>query len=106
MTLNEAQADVCRQIAHSKLKGLSPEHALSHAVTGLTEEAGEVAGLLKREIFKQNIQPQDRWLEELGDVFWYLCAAASEKGLTLEDIFKANRAKLKIRYGDWENESN
>lgn len=102
MELNHAQADVATQVLNSKLARLSPEKALSHAVCGLTEEAGEVAGLLKREAFKQQPQPIERWTEELGDVLWYLCEVANQKGLTLEHIFKANREKLKIRYGDWE----
>lgn len=102
MELNHVQADVATQVLNSRLSRLSPEKALSHAVCGLTEEAGEVAGLLKREAFKQQPQPIERWIEELGDVLWYLCEVANQKDLTLEAIFKANREKLKIRYGDWE----
>lgn len=102
LTANEMQQDIATQVKASSLSKLSFEDALSHAVCGLTEEAGEVAGLLKREVYKRQQQPIERWVEELGDVLWYLCEVANQKGLTLEQIFKANREKLKIRYGDWE----
>lgn len=96
------QMDVKTQVLNSSLARLSSEDALSHAVCGLAEEAGEVAGLLKREVYKRQPQPIDRWKEELGDVLWYLCETANQKGLTIEEIFEYNRAKLKVRYGDWE----
>lgn len=72
----------------------------SFAVMGLNEEAGEVAGLACRECYKEIRMPQCKWLEELGDVLWYLTAATIAKGLTLEDLFEYNVAKLEERYGE------
>lgn len=89
------------QISRSTLSQLSEEEALKHAVCGLTEEAGEVSGLLKREAFKQINVPIERWREELGDVLWYLIATAQAKGLTLEEIFRSNEEKLRQRYGNF-----
>lgn len=96
LTLNMVQAEVRRQIAVSSI----PETGfLQHAVCGLTEEAGEVSGLLKREVYRQQEIPRDRWLDELGDVMWYLIATCEAKDLSLEDVFHYNRMKLEARYG-------
>ena len=56
--------------------GMEPK-LLNFACLGLAEEAGEVAGLATRELWKQIPQNPDHWLEELGDVLWYLTAAAA-----------------------------
>lgn len=71
----------------------------SFAVMGLNEEAGEVAGLACRECYKHIGMPRDKWLEELGDVLWYLTAVVISKGMTLEEIFNYNLTKLEERYG-------
>ena len=39
-------------------------------------------------------------VKELGDVAWYLAETAYVLGYSLEDIFKANLAKLAARYPD------
>ena len=93
--------EVVNQIVKSKkFLALSLEGKLSCAVSGLCEEAGEVAGLLNREVYKQNDVPYFRWVEELGDVLWYVVAVASLKGITLEEIFDHNTYKLQKRYGE------
>ncbi len=65
---------------------------------GLTNEAGEVAGKIKK-IFRDKagvITDVDRQAlaAELGDVLWYLAQAATELGLSLDDIAQHNIAKL------------
>lgn len=72
----------------------------SFAVMGLNEEAGEVAGLACRECWKKIPMPRYKWLEELGDVLWYLTAATMAKGLTLEELWQYNVEKLEVRYGE------
>lgn len=72
----------------------------SFAVMGLNEEAGEVAGLACRECYKKIPMPRYKWLEELGDVLWYLTAATMAKGLTLEELWQYNVEKLEGRYGE------
>jgi NTP pyrophosphatase (non-canonical NTP hydrolase) len=78
--------------------GMEPK-LLNFACLGLAEEAGEVAGLATRELCKQRPQTPDAWLEELGDVLWYLTAAAACQGYTLEDLYNYNVKKLEDRYG-------
>ena len=97
----DMEASVRKQMRVSDLNRLTGSSALCHAVCGLTEEAGEVAGLLKREVFRKNAIPEERWVEELGDVLWYLIAVAQEKGLTLDEIFMYNQIKCTERYGEF-----
>lgn len=83
-----------------ELNHLTLSQQLAFAVTGLNEEAGEVAGLLCRETYKHRELSVDKWLEELGDCLWYLIAATTTRGLTLDDLFLYNTRKLQVRYGD------
>lgn len=101
METRELEKYVAKHIELSpKLSQLSLEQKLCFAVTGLNEEAGEVAGLLCREVYKKADMPQYKWLEELGDVLWYLIAACNAKGITLEELWQYNVEKLEGRYGE------
>lgn len=101
MDTYELEAYIKKSIQNSpKLDQLSEEQMLCFAVTGLNEEAGEVAGLLCREVYKKADMPEYKWLEELGDVLWYLIAATISKGMTLEELWQYNVEKLEGRYGE------
>ena len=73
-----------------------------HAIMGLDEEVGEVAGILKRKA-RGDYKPSDLLhvstsiKKELGDVLWYLADLATVYGFTLEDIAQTNLDKLTIR---------
>lgn len=78
--------------------GTGSYNSVSYATLGLTNEAGEVAGKLKK-VWRDNdgSLTQDKKTEiakELGDVLWYAAALAEELGMTLNDIAKANMHKL------------
>lgn len=65
---------------------------------GLVNEAGEVAGKIKK-IFRDKggeISDVDREAlkGELGDVLWYLTQICTNLGLTLEEVAEANLDKL------------
>ena|SRR5690554_5200053 len=65
---------------------------------GLVNEAGEVAGKIKK-IFRDRdgeITDDDREAlkGELGDVLWYLTQICTNLGLTLEEVAEANLDKL------------
>ena len=109
METKEIEAYVAKQIELSpKLRPMLDEQSgknefpelQSFAVMGLNEEAGEVAGLACRECYKKIQMPRYKWLEELGDVLWYLTAATIAKGLTLEELWQYNVEKLEGRYGE------
>lgn len=72
-------------------------------VLGLTEESGEVAGLRKRNL-RNNYRDRGRggreeYVDELGDVLWYLAACCAAFGTNLNEVWKTNRKKLEERYG-------
>jgi NTP pyrophosphatase (non-canonical NTP hydrolase) len=73
-------------------------HAVIYPTLGLTNEAGEVAGKIKK-IFRDkdgvitNVE-RDALTAELGDVLWYLAQVATELELSLDEIAEKNIAKL------------
>lgn len=68
---------------------------------GLVNEAGEVAGKIKKVIrdnkgnFSQ--EHREKIADELGDVLWYISALASDLGMDLNNIAKNNILKLESR---------
>jgi NTP pyrophosphatase (non-canonical NTP hydrolase) len=84
-------------------------NSLDHFVHGLTEEAGEVAGVMKR--FHRGDEKyrnphnrgrlsdfaKDKLLDEIGDVLWYIAMIADELETTLEDVAQRNIDKLADR---------
>jgi NTP pyrophosphatase (non-canonical NTP hydrolase) len=75
------------------------DRALEYTVLGLTNEAGEVAGKLKKYLRADtSLDVLEEQLEaELGDVLFYLSRVASHVGLTLSEIAEANVEKLESR---------
>ena len=74
------------------------DHSIVYPTLGLTNEAGEVAGKIKKIFRDRNgeISAADREAlkQELGDVLWYLTQICTELGLTLEEVAEANLTKL------------
>jgi NTP pyrophosphatase (non-canonical NTP hydrolase) len=73
-------------------------HAIVYPTLGLVNEAGEVAGKIKK-IFRDKqgqITDEDREAlkSELGDVLWYLTQICTELDLTLEEVAEHNITKL------------
>mgnify|MGYP000079300482 CR=1 FL=1 len=80
---------------------IQTDHPIVYPTLGLTNEAGEVAGKIKK-IFRDKkgvISEEDREAlkYELGDVLWYLTQICAELGLTLEEVAEANITKLHSR---------
>ena len=103
VTLAEVQTSVNYQMERDYGRVLS-ERAHSLTMLGLAEEAGEVAGLMKRQLRNKSRDAgkftRERYVEELGDVLWYLAACCNCAGTTLEEIWEQNTDKLKERYGE------
>lgn len=102
-TLAEIQKEVAKQVARDYGTEATIQLRTNIAL-GLAEEAGEVAGLMKRVL--RNF-PKDReratkesFIEEMGDVLWYLAACCEVQGTSLEEIWEYNKQKLKERYGE------
>lgn len=77
---------------------VSTEHALAYPTLGLVNEAGEVAGKVKKIFRDKNKQISQKDREalkgELGDVLWYLTQICTELGYTLEEVAEHNIDKL------------
>lgn len=101
VSLRDVQASIMEQM-NRDFCDKAPENITSMCICGLTEEAGEVAGLRKRQI-RQGPRDADRcthekFVEELGDVLWYLVALCNCYGIDLEDLWDYNVKKLRARY--------
>ena len=73
-------------------------HPIIYPMLGLVNEAGEVAGKVKK-VFRDkggDISPETREAlkAELGDVLWYLAQVSTELGLSLDEVAEHNIAKL------------
>jgi NTP pyrophosphatase (non-canonical NTP hydrolase) len=67
---------------------------------GLSDEAGEVSGVIKKHLFHDMPLDREDLLAECGDVLWYLDRVLWAIGASLEDAMVANDAKLAARYPD------
>ena len=92
-TLSEYQI-----LAARTMKEQSQRDGLLEAALGLMDEAGEVAGPVKKWAFHGHELDKDQLAEEIGDVCWYLAALATVLDLSLESIATQNIAKLCQRY--------
>jgi len=88
-------------------------HPVIYPTLGLVNEAGEVAGKIKK-VFRDkdgeiSEETREALKAELGDVLWYIAQVATELNLSLDEIAEYNITKLydrlergKIR-GDGDN---
>jgi len=73
-------------------------HPVIYPTLGLANEAGEVAGKIKK-VFRDrdgqiNEETREALKAELGDVLWYIAQVATELDLTLDESAEYNIAKL------------
>lgn len=102
VTLNDVQDSIFGQMTRD-FSDKPLETIIGMCISGLCEEAGEVAGLHKRHL-RQG--PRDagkctyeKYVEELGDVLWYLVALCNCYKIDLTDLWRYNEDKLRARYG-------
>jgi NTP pyrophosphatase (non-canonical NTP hydrolase) len=73
-------------------------HPVIYPALGLVNEAGEVAGKIKK-VFRDkdgqiNEEIRQALKAELGDVLWYIAQVATELDLSLDEIAEHNIEKL------------
>ncbi len=72
-----------------------------YLAVGLCEEAGEVAGKVKKVIRDHHgfftFEQSNAVATELGDALWYLANQAHRMGFTLSEIAELNMRKIKSR---------
>ena len=95
MTLNEYQ-DIAQETAI-----YPPQTGILYTALGLTSEAGEVAGKVKKAIRDNDgrfsMAVLDAIADEVGDVLWYVANLTRELGLDLETVAQNNVTKLASR---------
>ena len=98
MTLNEYQNNA---LETAVFQGRGDFTGLMYCGLGLTGEAGEVTDNLKKAWRDDDgdITPmrKDAIKAELGDVLWYIAVMAADLGITLEEVGRYNRDKLRSR---------
>ena len=72
------------------------EKALEYLALGLTSEAGEVAGKVKK-LIRDGKGDKKAIASEIGAVLWYCAMLAKETKVPLNDIMKDNLKKLYSR---------
>ena len=73
-------------------------HGVVYPALGLVNEAGEVAGKVKK-VFRDkggeiSAETREALKAELGDVLWYLAQTCTELDISLDEAAQANIAKL------------
>jgi NTP pyrophosphatase (non-canonical NTP hydrolase) len=73
-------------------------HPVVYPALGLVNEAGEVAGKIKK-VFRDkdghiSEETREALKAELGDVLWYIAQVATELNLSLDEIAEHNITKL------------
>lgn len=76
-------------------------HAVIYPTLGLANEAGEVAGKIKK-IFRDKDgvigeAEREALKSELGDVLWYIAQVCTELDISLDEVAEGNIAKLSDR---------
>ena len=79
--------------------GSGSDMEIFYLALGITSEAGEIAGKVKKYIRDGKLDP-GAIAYELGDVAWYLARLADAMGYTFEDILQINYSKLTKRKED------
>lgn len=97
LTFTDYQAKARLTSLETQIGGLP----IIYPTLGLTNEAGEVAGKIKK-VFRDNDGTFDKgqlqvMKKELGDVLWYISEISSVLGISLEEIAQENLTKLQSR---------
>lgn len=96
MTFNEYQEGVMRTA--SGVCSATKENMLLNGVLGASGEAGELADIMKKELFQGHPFDKEHYIKECGDVLYYLGLIAEALDTTLEEIAIVNNKKLLDRY--------
>ena len=97
MDLNEYQ----RRANETSLQGPGNPNRMIIPLLGLAGEAGELLNEYKKRLRDNDahLHFRERFIEELGDVLWYLAEVASTSDVQLEEVAAANLLKAGERFG-------
>lgn len=98
MTFDDYQRAAMRTLKSAR----DAQTMLTNGALGLAGEAGEVADLVKKNMYPS--KPGDgvgidaRLYDEIGDVLWYVALLCEALGVTLHDVAQSNIDKLTDRH--------
>lgn len=90
---------------HALAQRTSPmdgHNRLDNGCLGLIGETGEIVDALKKHLYQSRQdtpRPTDKFLEELGDVLWYLAEVSAGMGKTLPEVAGQDFAAFDMRSG-------
>jgi NTP pyrophosphatase (non-canonical NTP hydrolase) len=88
---------LAERTASSELKNdVDPE--ILHGCIGVITEAGELFDVVKKHLFYGQPFDMDNFVEELGDLYWYLGMLHRATGIPPREVFSDNINKLERRY--------
>ena len=96
MNLDDYQQAALRTVNSA----LDDRDRLLDSSAGLSEEAAELLGLIRKRVFQGRVVDEARLTEELGDALWCLAVTADALGIPLSRVAEANEAKLRRRHPD------
>jgi len=73
---------------------------LTHMAMCIPEEAGEIAGLIKKHVMYNKPLKLEAVIEEMGDLEFYLEGLRQGLKITRQEILEANIRKLQKRYSE------
>ena len=77
---------------------MEPENLILNGALGLSGESGEVTDVVKKYMFQGHGLNEEKIIEELGDVCWYIAIMSEGLGVDLETVMQLNIDKLRNRY--------
>lgn len=98
--MNPGTIDFGNYQQHTSKTAIYPEEkGIEYCTLGLTNKAGEVAGVLKKAIRDDwtMTETEEKMAKEIGDVLWYCSQLCTELGLQLGEVAYANLQKLQDR---------
>jgi len=100
MTPNEYIQNALRtepkEYRFGETNGVTPR--MEHAMMGMVTEAAECMDVVKKSKIYGRELDRVNLVEEAGDVMWYLAVLADELGISFEDMWDKNIAKLRVRF--------
>ncbi len=100
MSMDFSLKDSFKEYEKMQARTSGEKSNLINAALGLCGEAGEVADLIKKSEFQGHELSEEKLVEELGDILWYISEAARLINVSLCEIAEKNILKLKKRYPD------
>ena len=79
-------------------KDLSKKDHLFNGLLGLAGETGECCDIVKKSLFQDHREYEEKLMDELGDIMWYVAETAAAIGFTLDQVAEHNLQKLRSRY--------